>query len=520
MKTLIFALFIVISVTSYCQKTELTILTNQKVLGKNLVGGTDITGTEFIFPDRIQDTYLDTTLGFLTVQLRGTSKNGKWLNSKGDILVYDLNSDVLKWSKKINYHTSSVQQFSNMIILTVANKSHCLDINTGRELWEVRNDIYFVDPISNTGIGYKYRVGDNISDNLEGINLKTGEVLWERKLSREYVWNKVFYLNDTTLLAVAAGLHTIHLKNGTGWDYNTITGDKDYSATNTANALGAVAGVLTGTFVLSTGYNLVRDVVSNVLADSTDLYFASKEKLARVNKNTGEVVWSNPFPENLPSKSVIFANDNLIYMINKGSAFMGYRQLNYGKPFLAAFHKNTGKQSFFSIIDVKDDPILGFQRVDDVFYLVFKNRVAKYSSKNGSLIQNKEFPEDEFGELKYFTGSHVYSQDGQGEFSNLSDTTKRYVYTGNGKTLVIDDQLNVITTIEQTLWLHSLNFEGYKFITNDTTTFVLDSVDKKIAEIEAGVNAFILGNTLYTRKEASFTAIDLEKFVKGPSGKK
>ncbi len=121
--------------------------------------------------------------------------------------------------------------------------------------------------------------------------------------------------------------------------------------------------------------------------------------------------------------------------------------------------------------------------------------------------------------LKYFTGSHVYSQDDQGEFSNLSDTT-RYVYTGNGKTLVIDDQLNLITTIEKTLWLHSLNFEGYKFITNDTTTFVLDSVDRKIAEIEAGSSAFIHGNTLYSRKEASFTAINLEKFVEGPLEKK
>jgi hypothetical protein len=71
---------------------------------------------------------------------------------------------------------------------------------------------------------------------LEGINLKTGEVLGKRELSREYAWNNVS-LNDTTLLAVAAGLHTIHLKNGSGWDYSAVTGDKDYSVTNTANAL-------------------------------------------------------------------------------------------------------------------------------------------------------------------------------------------------------------------------------------------------------------------------------------------
>jgi len=296
-------------------------------------------------------------------------------------------------------------------------------------------------------------------------------------------------LNDTTLLVVAAGLHTIYLKNGTGWDYNAITGDKDYSVNSAANAVGAVAGVLTGTFVMTTGYHLVRDIVSNVLADSTDLYIASKEKLAGINRRTGDVAWFYPFPENLPSKSVIFANDSVIYMINRGFAFMGYRQLNFGKPFLAAFDKHTGKQSFFSVIEVKDDPIPGFQRVNDVFYLVFKNRIDKYSSKNGSLIQSKEFPEDEFGGLKYFTGGHAYCQDDQGKFSSLSDTTKRYVCTGSGKTLVIDDQLNIVNTIEKDLWIHFIDFEEYRFITNNKTTFILDRADRKIAEIEAGSNA-------------------------------
>jgi len=75
MKTLIIALFLVVPVTSSSQNAKLSILTNQKVLGKSLVAGTDITGTEFIFPGRIQDIYLDTTAGFLTVQLRGTGNN-------------------------------------------------------------------------------------------------------------------------------------------------------------------------------------------------------------------------------------------------------------------------------------------------------------------------------------------------------------------------------------------------------------------------------------------------------------
>jgi len=50
------------------------------------------------------------------------------------------------------------------------------------------------------------------------------------------------------------------------------------------------------------------------------------------------------FPENIASKSTIFMDDSLIYMVNKGFAFVGNRQINYGTPFIASFEKQTGKQ--------------------------------------------------------------------------------------------------------------------------------------------------------------------------------
>lgn len=201
------------------------------------------------------------------------------------------------------------------------------------------------------------------------------------------------------MLIVASGLHTLNIRNGNGWDYNTVTGDKDYRANTAANAIGAVAGVLTGTFILSTGYNLIRDVASNVLVDSVSLYFASKEKISRLNRKTGDVIWSIPFPDDLPAKSNLLFTDSMILMVNNGYAYLGYRMMDYGKPFIAAFDRETGNQKFFSVFNTKDDPIIGFRIIGTELFLLFKHRLEKYALASGTLIMNKDFSAEEAGEL-------------------------------------------------------------------------------------------------------------------------
>ena len=516
MKKTAFGLLLLITIIGYSQKNQIQVLSNEKILGKNLVDSSAISGLEYVFPDRIHNTFLDTVTGFLTVQLRGLSKNGKWLNNTGQIVQYDIKNQKVLWSKKIAYQTSNLQQFNNTMIYTVGNKSYCLDINSGNELWEVKNNIYFVDPVDNIGIGYKFKSSTGYSNELEGINLKNGNILWKRDLNREYGWNDVFYINDSTMIVVAAGLHAVNINTGKGWDYNTITGKKDYTGTAATNAVGAIAGLLTGTFVMSTGHNLVRDLVSNTIVDSSNIYFASKEQLVKIDKKSGEIVWKFPFPNDLTSKSSIFMNDSLIFMVNKGMAFMGYRQLDFGKPFFAAFDRQTGKQVFLSVINVKDDPILSFHINSKEIFWVFKNRIMKYSMETGAEIIKKDFPKDNFGELKYFVGSQVFITDTNGNLLNLlqSDSTKLYVFTNRSETLSLDENLNVTKTMDyKDLSIYYQQTTDFKFIANNKTTLVVNNEGKKIAEVGATANAFIIDSTLYDTQENSFITIDLNKII-------
>lgn len=488
---LIFGLSLLITTTAFCQKNQIRVLSNEKTLGKSLVNGSAINGVEYVFTDRIHETFLDTTTGFLTAQLRGLSKNGKWLNNTGQIVQYDIKNKKVLWNKKIAYQQSGLQQFNKTMIYTFGNKSYFLDINTGNELWEVKNNIYYVDPIDNIGVGYKFKNSTGYTNELEGINLKNGTVLWKRNLNREYGWNDVFYINDSTMIVVAAGLHSINIKTGKGWDYNTVTGKKDYTGTVAANAAGVAVGLLTGAFVLSTGHNLVRDLVSNTLADSSNIYFASKEQLVKIDKQSGEIVWKFPFANDLASKSSIFIKDDIIFIVDKGMAFTGDRRLDFGKPFFAAFDRHTGKEIFFSVIKIKDDPILNFETHNKEILLVFKNRIKKYSMETGAEILEKEFPKDNFGELKYFVGRQVFITSENGELSNLrqSDTTNVFVFTNQGMTLALDNNLNVTKTIDyKDLSIYYEQTADYKFIAKDKNTLILNNEGKKLQKLKPHQN--------------------------------
>lgn len=516
-KIFLSTLFLLMSIFSFGQKNDIEVSILEKTMGHGLKDSSIIIqGTEVFFPERIHEVFLDTTSNFLTVQLRGVSKNGKWLDNSGQIVQYDLANKKVLWSKKINYQTSNLLQFSNSMILTVGNKSFCLDVKTGENLWEVKDDIYYVDPINSIGLGYKFKSTTGYSNDLEGIDLMSGKIVWKRNLNREYGWNRVFRSNDSTLIVVAGGLHSINLRTGKGWDYTTPTGKKDYKETAALNVVGIAAGLLTGGFFMTTGYNLVRDLISNVLIDSTSIYMASREQLAKIDKESGEIRWKVSFPKDA-GKSSIFMNDSIIYMINKGMAFMGSRQLNFGTPFFAAFNRKTGEQKFLSMLDEKNNPVLDFQTIKKELYLTTKNKLMKFSLETGNKEVEKEYSKDSIGELKYFVGNQLFVPNKNNDFESLTqiDSTKIYLYTNQNKVLAINENMNITNTYDfkdLNILYHWIN--NYKLIAKDAKTFIIDKMGMPIYEIEATSDAFMIGDKLYNKQDNRFIEIDLKEVFK------
>ncbi|GHA26331.1 hypothetical protein GCM10007103_04610 [Salinimicrobium marinum] len=512
-------LMFLISLQGLAQK-DMEILWNSREVGKNLLTGESVMAKEYTFPERIHDFQVDTVNDHITIQLRGLSKNGKWLDNKGKVVRYDPEEKKVLWSKKIAYQLENLEQTGGVTLHSTGKKSYSLDNATGKELWEVKNSLIFADAVDKIGIGYKIQPLKAKENTLEGIDLRNGQPLWQREISREYGWNEITYLNDSTLLIGASGLHTVNIFDGTGWDYNTVTGKKDYTASAVGTGLGIAAGLLTGTYMVSTGHNLVSDVVSNMLVDSASIYFASRKDLVRLNRQ-GDVLWKKSLPDELTSKSMIFKSGDDLVMVNQGYAFMGYRQLDFGTPFIASFDIKTGDQNYLKEVTAeKKEMIAAVNLKDGELLLLFKDHVSRFSVEDGQLLQDKKFNAEAVGELKYFVGEQVFVQK-DNLFHSLqnSDPAKHYLYTGTGKILILDSNFELVETMDteaKAIYINYFNRDGKRFLAKENKTFVIDSEGENLAEFSASRNAVFLNGKFYDAQDNSFLEIELENLFNKP----
>ena len=97
----LFGLLLLISIKSTSQSTNIKVLKNKKVIGENFLTHSEISATVYSFPDNIYRSQIDTSSDLLTIQLRGLSKNGKWMKNNGKVVLYDLINNNVKWFQEI-----------------------------------------------------------------------------------------------------------------------------------------------------------------------------------------------------------------------------------------------------------------------------------------------------------------------------------------------------------------------------------------------------------------------------------
>jgi outer membrane protein assembly factor BamB len=471
-------------------QNSLEILNNERSFGNNLITNKEIVGSEYIFTERIEQTYLETKSNRITIQLRGFLLGGPYLKNNGQVVLYDLNNKKTIWNKSINYQYYSIEQNGKYIFKTGMNKTYCLDFENGENLWKARNSIAFINPDLNIGIGYIPFINYYISDNsFEGIDLKTGETIWKRKINHDYGLNDIFMLNDSVAMVVSSGLHSVNLKNGLGWDYEAKTGVPYLQVKKT-------------------------EIKSNVIIDSLDIYFASKEKISRLDIN-GKLIWSTPLPENLTSTSNIILLDSTLYMINSGSSQCGYAILKQGKPFLAAFDIKNGEKLFLKTVDDKSGKIIGSVIRNDELVLLYKDKIAKCSVKDGSLILERTFDTGKYGELEGFINYNIFNKfDSAYKSLALTDTINNYVYTKKRSIVAIDKNLEIVKQYDiDQLYKFYLKYNKLRFLANKDNTIVINKDNKIVAKIDIPDKAKRIGSKLYFVREKSIIEIDLNEIT-------
>lgn len=503
-----------LSASTLLSQNEMRFSISEVTEGKNLLTNQDVISKEYVFPQKIYHVFTDTIGQNLTIQLRNLRKNNKNYKNVGHIALFNPGEQAVKWSKRIDFRHSAFRQYDQTIFETTnASSIGLLNIENGNTGWKIKNTLYYVDPELNIGIGYGYSSFSGWTNKLQGIDLTTGNILWERELMHEYGWNDVFALNDSTLVIASSGLHAFDINTGKGWSYFMNTGEKDYTGMIAANAAGLALGLLTGSFIVTTGADLVREVVSNIVIDSSNIYFAAMDKIVCLN-HWGEAKWSVPLHKDMASKSTIYEEDGRIYMINHGFAFMGYRKINYGIPFIAAFDAQTGNQIFLNTIEGKKEQIKGFKLNGDTIIMLSNNGFSRYSLKDGLLACKKDMDEI-LGEPLYFIGSHVYIQtDSTFNSLPLSNLEAYFVYTSQDKLTILNADFDPIGEVPETeLFIYYMWYNGYRFISREDQTLILDEAGRAVAEIPGSNESFILDSKFYSIRDNSLLETPLDDLV-------
>ncbi|HEV7348279.1 hypothetical protein [Telluribacter sp.] len=481
----------------------------EKTTGKLTSTQQGFVSKEYIFPDRIHSSHVDTTLNLLTIQLRAL-RNEKWLANRGKIYVFDMPGSRVRWSKNVLYQNESYENVGPLLLKTNASGSHLLNVETGETVRRENTVFIHADPEFNIGIGYDITPSKSLKNLLMGINIATGEKLWQRVVTRDYSWNDLRYLNDSTLLIVAEGLHTINIHDGSGWDYTAVTGKKDYSVTIAKNVAGVAVGLLTGAYLVSTGPDLIRDVVSNVVTKDSRLYFASRNTIACIDAE-GQVVWSTPLPEKLTSKSILFLKDDQVVMVNCGYAYKGYRKINYGKPFLATFDLSSGEETYRNYIGSgQENKYNGFTVRDSCIYFIMGQQIEKYSIASGKMLGSTTLHNEDFS----FLGDHVYEQQSDSTYSSINQLhpDRVYIYTKDKKIIGLDKELKVeASKADDQAWLNYFTKYNYRFLKRNKETIVLDSRGGMVAEMGEAGKSTVVGNKLYTVLANSIIETDVSQ---------
>ena len=518
----IFCFLLLTSTSVFAQQNGLNVTTETKIMGKNYMDNSDIKGVELMFPDQIQNYFIDTVSNFLSVQLRDCNSGGKKYCTSGNILQYDLMNKRILWSKKIDYQTDELLKFGNLLIYNDSNDSYGIDAKTGIILGKMTHPILYANPEKNICMAYKRLNSNEFTNILVGYSLNNKQ-LWSRNINREYGWNDLFYLNDSTLLVVAAGLHTININTGEGWDYNTITGEKIYSSdSDGAMMMGMMFG-LVGALLYSavanndavrTEENVIRDINSNTLIDNEFIYFASQEQMAKIDKQTGKIAWQNRFNRKWTSKSSIFMDDSVVYMINHGYAFRNNNHITHGRTFIAAFDKQSGKQIYNTLL--KYGTIIDFKQIGKELYVLFQTRIVKYNLETGSYSSIKIYPNESLKVLKNFIDEKTFFILHNGNIVNpmQTDSTHLHIYSNQRKIFSIDNSLHIINKIDyKDDAVCFLVYDNYEFVANREKTFIINKEGQIIAELNVSSNAFIVGDYLYDKKDRSFYAVDLKEVL-------
>lgn len=458
----------------------------------------------------IEQMNVDSTGTFLIVQTRNFTKSGKDVKNKGAISVTSLPEKRMLWSKPMNYYAQQPDYVSQTLSVYSKGKSAFLDLETGNELWKDKFAPYLKCEQENLLIGYKSS-SNGIGKMLQGRDLSTGKVLWNREISHHYGWNDSFMLNDSLYMIVSDGLHIVNINNGQGNSLPMKTGVDDYKAAAAMGALGILTGVLGGVAIVPYGPNVLVEMVSNVVQEDSLFYVANHETLLCLDQDL-KMKWGYPIPESAGYYSLLFTSGDSLYLFNSGAAYRdnlrghsasyaNQQKVKMGKPFVACFHKKDGQNLYFDFLSEKKEIIedMLIEKEHNRALILFEDRVCRYTFDDDIIKKTYQWDTKNEGVLQgiirypFFVinaDSTSFQKCGEGD-------STQFVYTDKNTIYEIDNHLNVLRTIPiEAICFQAINWDNNPVVRYKGKALLLDNAGHITATLNVVPDFLVSGDKI------------------------
>lgn len=484
-------------------------MSNYEPVGRNLLNQREVIAFKETFDVTIQRADFDSVTNTVLLTLKDEVEKDEKIVDSGicHAVFFDLEHNELKWRKKYYRNEELYIKRGPMVFKVKENDFFLVEAETGEEQFKIGTGMWPV--YFNTEEGWMICMtgtkGLGSRRNLCRIDLKSKSKIWERDVKSAQEFEMSTKLNDSTLLFVGNGLYSVDINNGEGWRLET----------NMQEISNENYGL----------YSLVSSVrvCSNPFVDGSDIYIAGIKRLIKTDRN-GKELWHARLPEQKTSLSRLFATKEYLLMVNMGFAPHSYSFYytylgKWGKPFLAAYDKKTGKNVYMHERKKYVDFIKDVEFRDDALFLLFADKeghqsVERYQANTGALMGRKEVAPvviQSSGSMNAFVGSDVCVKK-DNKFVHLveMDTVGVYVVCDNG-VLHLDGGLKSTDFISfNDLFVYNGKYGDLRFYSHGKETVVVDGEDREVATLDFP-DVFCTESQIYSIKDKSLYVINKEQ---------
>lgn len=485
-------------------------MSNYEPVGRNLLNQREVIAFKETFDVTIQRADFDSVTNTVLLTLKDEVEKDEKIVDSGicHAVFFDLEHNELKWRKKYYRNEELYIKRGPMVFKVKENDFFLVEAETGEEQFKIGTGMWpvYFDTEEGWMICMTGTKGLGSRRNLCRIDLKSRSRIWERDVKSAQEFEMSTKLNDSTLLFVGNGLYSVDINNGEGWRLET----------NMQEMSNENYGL----------YSLVSSVrvCSNPFVDGSDIYIAGIKRLIKTDRN-GKELWHARLPEQKTSISRLFATEDYLLMVNMGFAPHSYSFYytylgKWGKPFLAAYDKKTGKNVYMHERKKYVDFIKDVEfRDDDALFLLFADKeghqsVEKYQANTGALMGRKEVAPvviQSSGSMNAFVGSDVCVKK-DNKFVHLveMDTVGVYVVCDNG-VLHLDGGLKSTDFISfNDLFVYNGKYGDLRFYSHGKETVVVDGEDREVATLDFP-DVFCTESQIYSIKDKSLYVINKEQ---------